>query len=128
MGIVATFIIEIKAAQEKTEYTAENLRDPFWRQQDYAPEQAKEVVPLAKEPEKPLPALTVQGIIWDSKRPQAIINNKVLNLGDTISEARITDINKNGVTVSFYSREYNLSVAQASGTQEGQKNTAGGNL
>jgi hypothetical protein len=51
----------------------------------------------------------VQGVIWGTELPQAIINNKVVKVGDTIEEVRILDIQKGGITVFYKSRNYTIS-------------------
>ena len=88
-------------------YKAWDLRDPF---QDFKPKINKkaEVSESVEKPPQP-PPLTVQGLIWGGRFPQAIINNKVVKEGDTLEGARIISINKEGVTVSFELREYKLS-------------------
>lgn len=54
-----------------------------------------------------LTGVKLEGIIWDEKKPIAIINDKVVGIGDTISGAKIIEIKKdevifdiNGQTVS----------------------------
>ena len=43
----------------------------------------------------------VKGIIWDSSRPQAIINNQVFNVGDSFEKVgKIVAIDKNGVQIA----------------------------
>ena len=48
---------------------------------------------------KPLPNLNVQGVLWKSERPQAIINGQVLGLGDYVEGVRILKIKREGITV-----------------------------
>ena len=90
------------------EYKAEGLRDPF--QGPIRKETGEEP---GKITETPPPSLTVQGIIWGGRFPQAIINNKVVKVGDTIEGVRITDINKDGITIFYEDRQYNLSSPAA---------------
>ncbi len=97
-------------------YRADGLRNPF------------EQPSLLSETEggvskdKPMPALIVQGIIWGSNLPQAIINNKVVKVGDTLEGVDIIDINKEGVIVLFAGIEHKLSTAPAMGQQVKGKN------
>lgn len=111
-------IVQADASGEshKIEYKSENLTDPFRN-----PLQEQKVEPVEKpkplEPEegmpvevKPLPSLQIQGIIWGSSLPQAVINSKVLKIGDTIEGVQIKDIAKGRITVFFGNREYNLSM------------------
>ncbi len=59
-----------------------------------------------------LPALTFQGMVWNSKRPQAIINNKVYDIGDTIAlegneyGIKVKDIAKEGIVLEYRKKEF----------------------
>lgn len=91
----------------KVEYNAEDLSDPFRgiiieETPPSGEEQALEVTPQI------LPSLDVQGVIWGGRFPQAIINNKVVKIGDTIEGAVVISIDKDGITVLFAGRQYNL--------------------
>ena len=49
----------------------------------------------------PLGPIRIQGLIWNSLKPQAIINDRVVQKGDTIeSDAKIIEITKEGITIS----------------------------
>jgi hypothetical protein len=61
-------------------------------------------VRLVKSEEKleiPLPKLTIEGIIWNSDMPQAIVDGRVVRIGDVIKNVEIVNIEKKGITVSF---------------------------
>jgi len=58
-------------------------------------------------------SLSVQGLIWGGNFPQAIINNKVYKVGDTIQGATISTIDKSGVTLSLGGKKYILSSVSA---------------
>lgn len=66
-----------------------------------APEPAEK----APEPEKstpieaPPPTVTLAGIVWNTDKPQAIINNEIMNIGDSIGGWVITDISQKGVSI-----------------------------
>ncbi|PIP18736.1 MAG: hypothetical protein COT38_01120 [Candidatus Omnitrophica bacterium CG08_land_8_20_14_0_20_41_16] len=97
----------------KLEYTATGLRDPFQlaafqTKSDKGKDTVKAVVA------KSFPKLTLQGIIWGSSLPQAIINNKVIRVGDTLESVDIVDIGKEGVIVLFAGTEYKLITQQKS--------------
>lgn len=51
--------------------------------------------------EKNLPSLKVTGLVWNSKRPQAIINGQVVGVGETIGEVKIVSIRPDGVDVLY---------------------------
>jgi hypothetical protein len=115
IGILICLFNEIKAMPEAApenslipniEYKAGESRDPF--QSPQKEKQIKGQLPQKQIQEKPLPALAVKGIVWGGKFPQAIINNRIVKIGDNVDEVQIVDINKSGVTVSFENRQYNL--------------------
>jgi hypothetical protein len=97
------------------EYKSEVERDPFL---DYLPEKQE---PLAQAEVKEdfaskLKSLEVQGIIWGSGMPQAIVNNKVIRAGDMLEGARVISIEKNGINLMMDEREYKLGPPSASPT------------
>lgn len=57
-----------------------------------------------------LPALNLNGIVYDEERPYAIINNKVLLKGDTIEGATLMEINRDNVKFMFNDREIVLNA------------------
>lgn len=66
----------------------------------------KVTLPIAKtDKQKPVelkpPDLRITGLVWNTNRPQAIINDKVVDIGDSVDEVRIIAINKTGVVISF---------------------------
>ncbi|MEE9316452.1 MAG: hypothetical protein V3U97_05020 [bacterium] len=104
---------------EKVEYTSQDLRDPF--------QSPFELYKPVGEPEgKPpsviggLSQLEVQGIVWGSKPPQAIINNTVLKAGEVIEGAEILSIRKEGVYVLYEGREYILRPGMAKKREGGR--------
>lgn len=116
---------ELPPVIPNVEYKAEGLRDPF---QAYLGEK-KEVEKtgmVRSEAEVSPPSLTIQGIIWGAKFPQAIINNKVVKAGDTIEGARILDINKDGIKVFYENRQYDLSSPANINLQNLEKKPEGG--
>lgn len=56
----------------------------------------------------PLPDLSMEGLVWGSERPTAIINGKVVRVGEEISGAKVVEINKEGVTVLFNGKMYEI--------------------
>ncbi len=95
-------------------YRAQGLRDPF---EPYATEKkeqgtSKEASNIAKQQEavKPFPNLTIQGLAWGGDFPQAIVDNKVLKIGQMIEGASVKKIDKDGVTFLFEGKEYMVPV------------------
>jgi len=61
-------------------------------------------VRLVKPEEKieiPLPKFTIEGIVWNSDMPQAIVDGRVVRIGDVIENVEIVNIEKRGITVSY---------------------------
>lgn len=107
--------------QQILDYTAETLRDPF---KSWIPEEAKVVTIENGASSLKLPALTVQGIIVHSSKPTAIINNQVVGVGDVISEVKITEIKKEGITVMYQGQIFTI-PSPSSIIKEKQQNTGG---
>jgi len=61
------------------------------------------LTPAPVQPPKAIqmPQLVISGIIWNTDKPQAIVNGQVVEEGDTVSKAKIIAINKDGIEVSF---------------------------
>lgn len=99
------------AIRPRIEYTSDRLKDPF--QSNLKKEITIVTASVEEAAVLPLPALTIQGVIWGGSSPCAIINNKVVRIGDTIEGARITEIKKEGITVLFNGGVHNLSAPAA---------------
>lgn len=108
------------AESDKVEYKSESLTDPF-QEPKMEEKKKKEEPPEPPKPFeiRPLPPLEIQGIIWGSTMPLAIINNKVLKIGDTVGEVKIKEIAKGKVTVLFGNQEYILSTVTPTGNLKG---------
>lgn len=49
---------------------------------------------------KPQESITIKGIVWNTGAPQAIVNDKIVHLGDTVNGMEIISIRQNGVEFS----------------------------
>lgn len=65
-------------------------------------------LPLPKEKpvEIPKPQFQINGLVWDTDQPQAIVDNIVVDVGDYIGQWKVTDISKKGVTFKYQTVEY----------------------
>ena len=54
------------------------------------------------------PLVTISGVVWDSDRPQAIINGQVVDVGDKISEMEIVSISKSQIDVLYLGEKFTL--------------------
>ncbi len=107
--IFTAFLFWVKQAHplEGPEYKAEGLRDPF--REDKIEIKAKEKLEEQIEITS-LPGVVIQGIVWGGTFPQAIVNNKVVKIGDTIGQAKVMDISKNGIILLQENKKYKLSA------------------
>ena len=77
--------------------------DPFYRGQYIKPQ----------HPEKPVkPIWLLGGILFDNKRPSAVINKKVVRDGDIIDGARVVRIDKETVTLDKGGLQFTLTIAK----------------
>ncbi|MBM3244118.1 MAG: hypothetical protein FJZ12_04735 [Candidatus Omnitrophica bacterium] len=107
------------ALRPKVEYKAYGLRNPFEQPALGPVVEARKGKGGIKD--AAFPVLIVQGVIWDGSPRQAIINNKLVQVGDTIEGADIIEINKEGVTVLFAGVEEVISTFSAKGQQASTK-------
>ncbi len=75
------------------------MEEPDWmRQEELIPEE--EVLDLSQ--------FTVTGLVWGLDEARAIIDDQILAVGDTIREAQILRIDREGILFDFHGREYLL--------------------
>ncbi|MDD5730529.1 MAG: hypothetical protein PHN57_05325 [Candidatus Omnitrophica bacterium] len=130
---------KISAADEllkkpKLEYTASDLKDPFFPEekkpettlQPDTGEITTEVKPVPEGQLESLSNFTVTGIIWGGTVAQAIVNDKVVKIGDIVDGAKIIKIEKNGIIVSYMNRQYKLTSPADNMMQSIQKEPKGG--
>lgn len=92
---------EVQADSDKVaSYNADNYRDPFMPQIKKE-EKKKEADSSAAASQSAPPEFNVQGMVWRSDNPQAIIDGQILRIGDEIKDARVIDISKDGVKFLF---------------------------
>lgn len=83
-------------------YTGERYRDPFL---PYLPlVQDKQTKQFISDD------FRISGIVWGTPKPLAIINGKVVGIGDKILGAEVRKIDKNGVLLEYEGNLYLLSV------------------
>lgn len=110
----------------KEEFETQGLRDPFrnYFEESVGPGDGDGGVP--REPEVQPPPLTVQGIICGGRFNQAIINNKVVKVGDTVDNVLITGIEKEGITVFFSNKSFKIFSPAVNTIQGLEKKPEGG--
>jgi hypothetical protein len=110
----------------QVEYTVSNLRDPFEPEPVKEEDDEEEDKTLLPVPPSPLPYLDIQGIVWGSELPQAIINNKVVKIGDVVEDVRVVDISKKGITVFYNGRQQLIASPAANMLGDLDPNPEGG--
>ncbi len=118
----------------KLEYKADNLRDPFQKYfvipvqtpGEISVEQEEASAEKSAEDEAAIQAIKLQGLIWGGNIPQAIINERVAKVGDVVDNMQIIEISKDGVSVLFNNRVYNLSSPASINVKDANKGLKGG--
>jgi hypothetical protein len=82
-------------------YEGDKYRDPFM---SYLP------MYIAGEKALELKNFHLTGIVWGTNRSQAIINGKVVEVGDSILEAKVMKIDKKGVVLNYKGKLYLLTA------------------
>ena len=100
-------VFGVSSQAEAVQYTGYSLRDPFY-DESYGVEEGRGIV-KTQEGVQSSPYV-LQGVVWSSKRPQAILNGKIVELGGKIGDAEITAIDKKGVKIRTRGQEFYLTV------------------
>ncbi len=76
------------------------------------------VLPKSSSPKATVnpPKLDVAGLVWNTNKPQAIINNQVANIGDVIADAEIVEIDSTGVKVLFQGEYFTIGITKGKNT------------
>ena len=92
------------------EETLEDVPDPFVSSFPPKPEAAGAEKSSAQSAEPKdefdYSSLKVTGIVWGAENPKAIIDGNVMGIGDTVKEAKIVDISKEGILFDYKSKQY----------------------
>jgi hypothetical protein len=102
LTILTTLIFSSFSFSEEVLYTGSKYKDPFF------PPMKLDTKPATKRALFNLPNLTLEGVVWGTDKPMAIINGIVCGVGDTVKEARIIAINQNGVLLNFKGKSFLL--------------------
>lgn len=55
-----------------------------------------------------LPEVSISGVVWNTNRPQAIINGTVVNVGDQLTEITIVAIQKEQINVRYQGIDFTI--------------------
>ena len=56
------------------------------------------------------PSLTINGLIWNTDNPQAIVNDQVVGVGDTIAEVTILGIQRSGIQILYSGKTFSIAM------------------
>ncbi len=88
-----------------------NIRSPF-KTQIPEPKPQQPVTEIKPQEEESgvvaLPRFNVQGMVWQGANPLAIINNRVLKVGDTLNDAKVVNVSKDGVDFLYQGRVFTI--------------------
>jgi hypothetical protein len=85
----------------------DDIKNPFTPQ---TPQENKEIViqniiptetPVPTKPALVIPQFTLSGLVWNTGKPAAILNGKIVAIGDEVSSWAVTQITKEGVEVTY---------------------------
>lgn len=93
---------------EAVEYKSLDLRDPFV---SIAPRIVKAAPAMSRIAEEGVPDFQLSGVVWSGRKPQAIINEEVLGIGDAVLDYEVLMIEKAGVKLRKGEREVYLTYS-----------------
>lgn len=64
--------------------------------------------PIIQKQEIVPPSFNITGIVWNTDRPQAIINGQVITQGDTLSGAKIVSIRKSSIEILYQDTNFTI--------------------
>lgn len=88
---------------------SKSKKDPMFFRGTILPKKEEKPVVIKR---KPMPELTLEGIIWDPQKPMVIINGKVLSKGDFIQGVKVVKITETNVTVQWDKRWHKLKLKE----------------
>ncbi len=103
-------VARVARSRQRQPYDARATRDPMValvRERSVAPVPE----PADPGPTRPVrPPVRLDGIIWDESDPTALMGGNPYRVGDTVLGAKITEIDKESVTISYKGRLFVLTV------------------
>lgn len=125
---------QLLLAQQKPEYAAEDLRDPFEKQlpkpvESWEPPKMEGPLLPVEPPKKVVnpPAITIESMISGGPKPRVIIKGRMLGIGEEAEGARITNITRDGAEVIYEGEKFTIPApSKAIGTANIKENIPGG--
>lgn len=102
-------------ATSQNSFEDTELRDPFISQlpQKEIPVKiltAPITAPKVSAPVAPItpPPLQITGVIWNTLRPQAIVNGKIVDVGDRLGDLTILSIDRDFLEISYQGKNFEI--------------------
>ena len=97
--VVASHLFCFLSELNAVEYQGRDYRDPFALGLQKRASVKDEII--AK-------GFSLEGIVWSSKKPQAIICNQVVSEGNEVNGAKVLAVNRDGVKLKYKEQEFTL--------------------
>jgi len=107
-GLVLVLCILSSPCVYAVEYTGRSLHDPFGDSSSNPGLSVKEEITGM--------SLSLEGLVWDSKNPAAIISSTVVKIGSKIKDAEVLDIKKDGVKMRYKGQEFYIRLQKRTTT------------
>lgn len=104
--------------QAKTIDVAQKQAEPWGRDPFRAGSSPSNIPSASAAPRKavvpavPIPIWRLSGIIFNSKQPLALINGKMVGVGDQVDQARVSKIDQTKVTIIYNGTQIDLHVTK----------------
>ena len=96
VALVVDEFIPAERNKKRTEFTSWG-RNPFVLQ------------PIASQGTK---AISLNGILWDSSKPKAVVNGKIVGVGDKVSKYSVVDIKQDKIILNDGTKNFELRLGQ----------------
>ncbi len=70
------------------------------------PATTRATVKEIQEPKITPPNLVISGLVWNTPRPQAIVNEQVVTIGDSIGDIKVLSINSQSIEIEFQGKRF----------------------
>jgi|GEM_PF-2504614 len=99
-------------ARQEIIYAGRQGRDPLDNSVVVVKAEKKEITPPGQEEPPPFPVekFSVSAVIWGTNMPQAIINDKIVGMGEQLEGGKIVGIDKGGIHIDYGGKEVLLQI------------------
>ncbi len=103
-GLAGSFLFLLVAAglageARAIEYKGRAFRDPFSDASSTGSSVKDEIAAMA---------LTLEGLVWNTAKPKAIVSGQIVGVGGKVGKAEVLDIKKEGVKMRYKGQDFYL--------------------